>query len=212
MFGFFKSKKTPERQLTHAKDLQVGDMLTIIDSFAYPSWLKGQTLKVAGVQTYQFERSAAYEFVLESDSGNITFLQIEQSDGEEYANFSIKIQREDVDAIFTLDEFAHIFDEEALTHIDTHATPEIFERFLGKSYQQSEAPYVCYFYDSDYRGRALPRYQDESGEVCEVIELLSPDEKFAINIEIWDGGETDVSLTMCRPLSDIVDLFPGANS
>lgn len=212
MFGFFKSKKTPERQLDHAKDLKVGDMLTIIDSFAYPSWLKGKTLKVIGVQTYQYERSAEYEFVLESDSGKVTFLQIEQSDGEEYANFSIKIQREDVDAIFSLDEFARIFDEESLTHINTQATPEPLERFLGKSYQQSEAPYVCYFYDSDYRDRTLPRYQDESGEACEVIELISSDEKYAINIEVWDGGETDVSLTMCRPLSDIIDLFPGASS
>ncbi|MEJ6474056.1 DUF4178 domain-containing protein [Pseudoalteromonas piscicida] len=212
MFGFFKSKKKPERQLSHPKDLKAGDMLTIIDSFAYPSWLKGQTLKVVAVQTYQYERSAEYEFVLESESGKVTFLQIEQSDGEEYANFSIKIQRDDVDAIFTLDEFARIFDEESLTQLDTHATPEAFERFLGKSYQQSEAPYVCYFYDSDYRGRTLPRYQDESGEMCEVIELCSADGKFAINIEIWDGGETDVSLTMCRPLSDIVDLFPGAHS
>ena len=31
MFNFFKSKKAPERQLTHASDLKKGDMLSIID-------------------------------------------------------------------------------------------------------------------------------------------------------------------------------------
>lgn len=210
MFGFFKSKKTPERQLNHARDLRVGDMLTVIDSFAYPDWLKGQTLKVTAVQTYQYQHSAEYEFVLESESGKVVFLQIEQDDGEEFANFAVKIQRDDVDAIFTLDEFARIFDEESLTEIKTQARPAAFERFLGQSYQQSEAPYVAYYYEQDYRGRTLPRYQDESGETCEVIELVSPDEKHSINIEIWDGGETDVSLVLTRPLSDIVDLFPGA--
>ena len=60
MFGFFKSKKAPERQLNHASDLRQGDMFTVIDSFAYPSWLKGQTLKVASVQTYQYQGGADF--------------------------------------------------------------------------------------------------------------------------------------------------------
>ena len=209
MFGFFKSKKPVERQLTHASQLKTGDMLTLIDSFAYPNWLKGQTLKVTDVQTYQYQHSAEYEFVLESESGNVVFLQIEREDGEEFANFSIKIQRDDVAEIFTLDEFARIFDEEALTHITTAQTPEAFERFLASSYQQSEAPYVCYFHNKDYRQLSLPRYQDESGEPCEVISLVSDDENHSINIEIWEGGETEISLTLSRPISDIVDLFPG---
>ncbi|MBE0364834.1 hypothetical protein PULV_a4198 [Pseudoalteromonas ulvae UL12] len=209
MFGFFKSKKPVERQLTHASQLKTGDMLTLIDSFAYPSWLKGQTLKVTDVQTYQYQHSAEYEFVLESESGQVVFLQIEREDGEEFANFSIKIQRDDVDAIFTLDEFARIFDEETLTHITTATTPEAFERFLASSYKQSEAPYVCYFHNKDYRQLSLPRYQDESGEPCEVISLASDDENHSLNIEIWEGGETEVSLTLSRPISDIVDLFPG---
>lgn len=209
MFGFFKSKKPVERQLTHASQLKTGDMLTLIDSFAYPNWLKGQTLKVTDVQTYQYQHSAEYEFVLESESGNVVFLQIEREDGEEFANFSIKIQRDDVAEIFTLDEFARIFDEEALTHITTAQTPEAFERFLASSYQQSEAPYVCYFHNKDYRQLSLPRYQDESGEPCEMISLVSDDENHSINIEIWEGGETEISLTLSRPISDIVDLFPG---
>ena len=209
MFGFFKSKKPVERQLTHASQLKTGDMLTLIDSFAYPNWLKGQTLKVTDVQTYQYQHSAEYEFVLESESGNVVFLQIEREDGEEFANFSIKIQRDDVAEIFTLDEFARIFDEEALTHITTANTPEAFERFLASSYQQSEAPYICYFHNKDYRQLSLPRYQDESGEPCEVINLVSDDENHSINIEIWEGGETEISLTLSRPISDIVDLFPG---
>jgi hypothetical protein len=142
----------------------------------------------------------------------VVFLQIEKDDGEEFAHFSIKIQRNDVDDIFTLDEFARIFDEEQLTQIETRAKPAEFQNFLANSYQQDEAPYVCYFYNTDYRGKSLPRYQDESGEVCEVIALTSPDEKHSINIEIWDGGETEVSLTLTRPISDIVDLFPGEHS
>ncbi|KAF7774525.1 hypothetical protein CWB96_14425 [Pseudoalteromonas citrea] len=212
MFGFFKSKKAPERQLNHPSELVVGDMLTLIDSFAYPSWLKGQTLKVTDVQTYQYQHSAEYEFVLESESGKVVFLQVEREDGEEFANFSVKIQRDDVDTIFTLDEFARIFDEEHLSAIQAITKPEQYSHFLATNYKQSEAPYVCYYHEKDYRKSTLPRYQDESGEPCEIISLLSDDENHSINIEIWEGGETEVSLTLSRPVSDIVDLFPGSGA
>lgn len=209
MFNFFKSKKAPERQLNQASELKKGDMFTVIDSFAYPSWLKGQTLRVIDTQTYQYQRSSDTEFVLETNSGQVVFLQIEQEDGEQYANFSIKIQRDEVEDIFGLDEFARIFDEESLTHITVQNTPERFMQFLANSYQQSEAPYVCYFHNKDFRGQALPRYEQEGGEPCEMICLASPDEGHSVNIEIWEGGETEVSLTLTRPISDIVDLFPG---
>lgn len=209
MFNFFKSKKAPERQLTEPSQLQKGDMLTLIDSFAYSSWLKGQTLRVVDVQTYQYQRSADYELVLESESGQVVFLQIESDDGEQWANFSIKIQRDDVDEIFTLDEFARIFDEEDLTFIKVANTPERLSQFLAKSYQQTEAPFVCYFHNQDYRNKPLPRYEDEGGEPCEMICLSSDDESHGLNIEIWEGGDTEVSLTYTRPVSDIVDLFPG---
>ncbi|MEI5604517.1 hypothetical protein, partial [Streptomyces brasiliscabiei] len=81
--------------------------------------------------------------------------------GEQWANFSIKIQRDEVDDIFTLDEFARIFDEEYLTFIEVKNTPERFMQFLGNSYQQSESPYVCYFHKQDYRKQPLPRYEQE---------------------------------------------------
>ena len=209
MFNFFKSKKEPERQLNHPSELKKGDMFSVIDSFAYPAWLKGETLRVTDIQTYQYQHSSDTEFVLETNSGQVVFLQIEQDDGEQWANFSIKIQRNEVEEIFSLDEFARIFDEESLTHITVQNTPERFMQFLAKSYQQSESPYVCYFHNKDYRNQTLPRYEQEGGEPCEMICLASDNEGFGLNIEIWDGGETEVSLTLMRPMSDIVDLFPG---
>jgi hypothetical protein len=212
MFNFFKSKKeAPARQLSEPSQLKVGDMLSIIDSFAYPQWLKGQTLRVTAVNTYQYQHSADYEMVLESNSGQVVFLQIEQEDGEQWANFSIKIQRDDVDEIFTLDEFARIFDEEALTDISVANVPERFSHFLAKHYVQSEAPFIAYFHNRDYREQPLPQYEQAGSEPCEMICLSSDSGDHSISIEIWDGGETDVSLTLTRPVSDIVELFPGSD-
>ncbi|CAM4065817.1 hypothetical protein [Pseudoalteromonas byunsanensis] len=211
MFNFFKKKTVPTRQLTEPSQLKVGDMLTLIDSFAYPKWLKGQSLRVVAVHTYQYQYGAEYEMVLENQSGQVVFLQIEQEDGEQWANFSIKVQREDVDDIFTLDEFARIFDEDSLTQISVVNAPERFSQFLGNSYQQTQAPFVCYFHQRDFRQQTLPQFEQEGGEPCEIITLASDDDKHSLNIEIWDGGETDVSLTLSRPISDIVELFPGSD-
>ncbi|MFP3428048.1 hypothetical protein R0J88_23800, partial [Pseudoalteromonas sp. SIMBA_162] len=77
------------------------------------------------------------EVVLETNSGPVVLLQIAPDDGEQWANFSLKVQRDDVDDIFTLDEFARIFDDESLTHIAVKNTPERFMQFLAKSYQQT---------------------------------------------------------------------------
>ncbi|CAH9062808.1 hypothetical protein PSECIP111951_02774 [Pseudoalteromonas holothuriae] len=211
MFNFFKKNKAPTRQLSEPTDLVVGDMLTLIDSFAYPQWLKGETLRVVAVNTYQYQHSAEYEMVLESNSGQVVFLQIGQEDGEQWANFSIKIQREDVDDIFTLDEFSLIFDEESLTQITVANIPERFSQFLATSYTQTQASFICYFHEKDYRGQSLPQYEQPGTEACEMICLASNDGNHSLNIEIWDGGETDVSLTLTRPLSDIVELFPGSD-
>lgn len=210
MFSFFKSKPQATRQLTDVNDLQVGDMLQVQDSFAYPAWLKGQTLRVTAVNTYQYQRSAEYEFVCETDNGRIVFLSVSAEDGERWLNFAVKIERDDVQQIFGLDEFSRIFDEDGLTNIRVAEKPDDLARMLADEYQQSQAPYVGYFHNKDYRDLTLPQYVDDQDESCEIIELLSPCENFALYAEIWDGGDTDVILTMSRPVSDIVAFFPGS--
>jgi hypothetical protein len=206
----FKKKAAPERQLSHPKDLQEGDMLQLIDSFALPKALKGQTLHVVDVNTYQYQYESETEFVLKGDSGTSIFFTVENNDGEEWANFSIKVQRQDVDDLFTLDQFASIFDSEDLVTIERVNDVDEFERWTAKSYVQGAHPSTAYYYNQDYRGRKIPEHVEDGGEPLEYINLQDPDDMYSVNIEIWDDGETDVSLTITRPITDVVDLFPGS--
>jgi hypothetical protein len=205
----FKKKTAPAKQLDHPKDLKKGDMIQMIDSFALPPQLKGQTLHVIDVNTYQYEYENDFELVLKSDSGGSVFLTIENDDGEEWANFSIKIQRKDVEDLFGLDQFAEIFDSEDLTTVKRINDVDKFERWTTTEYKQSSQPSTGYYYNQDYRGKTVPKDVEDGGEPVECIDLSDDDDDFSINIEIWDDGETDVSLTLSRPMSDIVDLFPG---
>jgi hypothetical protein len=206
---FFKKKTVPQRLLEHPKDLNTGDMLQMIDSFALPVELKGQTLHVTGVNTYQYEYENEYEFVLKGDNERSIFLTIEDDDGEQWANFSIKIQRQDVDELFTLDKFSDIFDLDELVTLDKIKDVDGFERWTTKRYTQTSQPSTAYYYNKDYRGQQIPKHVEEGGEPVECIDLADAEQDFAINIEVWDDGETDISLTVSRPLTDIVDLFPG---
>ncbi|NQZ05650.1 MAG: DUF4178 domain-containing protein [Algicola sp.] len=206
---FFKKKAEPVRVLEHPKDLKKGDMLQMIDSFALPPQLKGQTLHLIDVNTYQYEYETEYEYVLKGDTGGSIFLVVENNDGEEFANFSIKIQRSEVEALFDLDQFAEIFDSDDLVTIKRINDVDGFERWTTTSYVQESHPSTGYYYEEDYRGRTVPKDVEDGGEPVECINLSSPDDNFSVNIEVWDDGETDISLTLTRPLSDIVDLFPG---
>ena len=59
-------------------------MLQLIDSFALPPELKGQTLRVVAVNTYQYEYSSETELVLKGASSTPIFLHVEEEDGESW--------------------------------------------------------------------------------------------------------------------------------
>lgn len=211
MFSKFFKKKETLRQLSHPKDLQLNDMVQLQDSFILPAELKGQTLKVVDINTYQYQYSSETEFVLRGDSRTPIFLVVENEDGEEWANFSIKIERGDVEHLFSLEQFADIFDSEAMSELVRNDNIDTsLQQWTAAHYFQEGEPSAGYFHEQDYREKELSNYEEDGGEPFETISLADDDGKYFINIEIWENGDTDVSLTVCRPMSDIVELYPAS--
>ncbi|MEM9101583.1 MAG: hypothetical protein AAGB12_04615 [Pseudomonadota bacterium] len=204
---WFKKDKETVRALDHPKDLNKGDMIQMIDSFSLPSHLKNQMLTVKSVNTYQFKHKNTFEFTLENSENSILFLTIEEEDGQEYARFSISIERDQVDVLFTLDQFAHIFDSEDWVSIEQKGELPESERWLAESYSQKNAPEKGFYYEGDYRNQVISKYVEDGGEPFEFIGLYSDDDKQGIEIEVWEDGETDVYLSIFRPLSDLSELY-----
>ncbi|MBT5230104.1 MAG: hypothetical protein HOM11_07485 [Methylococcales bacterium] len=209
--GWFSKEKETTRSIEHPRSLQKGDMIQMLDSFSLPPELKGEALTVVAVNSYQYDDGDSYELTLKGSMSDPVFLTVEEEDGTTWLNFSLKIQRSDVDKLFTLDQFAMIFDSDDLVTIERTGDIDGLERWVSTRYTQTEQPYVGYYYENqDFRGQKISRYdEDDNGEQFETLALADPDEDYYINIEIWDGGETDVSLTTCRPLSDITEMYPG---
>ncbi|WP_299795306.1 hypothetical protein [uncultured Shewanella sp.] len=211
--GLFGKKEAPKRQLNHPSHLMQGDMLSLDDSFALPPQLRGQQLRVESVNTYEYERSQKSEWVLKGHGNDTIFLSLDEDD-ETYLAFSIKVNRGQVEQIFDLEEFSLIFEEDEQAQLTPQDSPILqsaaLEQWLGKQYHQINFAQFGYFHREDYRGKKPPQDADgATGEPFESYQLLDDEERFAIDVEVYEGGETDVMLTLYRPLSDIRDFWPG---
>ncbi|GIU42511.1 hypothetical protein TUM4438_09260 [Shewanella sairae] len=211
--SLFGKKEEPKRQLDHPSKLNKGDMISLDDSFALPPQLRGQQLRVEAVNTYEYERKQQTEWVLKGHGSDTIFLSLDEDD-ETYLGLSIKVNRGLVEALFDLDQFSEIFEEPGKAELTTNtlsADLQEYEQWLSAHYHQDSAGNFGYFHRQDYRGQKPPQDANgATGEAFESYQLLDDDEDKAIDVEVYEGGETDVMLTIYRPLSDIRDYWPGA--
>jgi hypothetical protein len=204
-----RTKKDPDsRQLEHPRDLLEGDLVNITDSYALPSQLRGGSFKVIAVGTYQFEYEFETSFSLEGQDDYRMDLMVEKEDGRERAALSLSINRDVVERLFDIDQFSEIFEEDMQTVLDLQQDAEELTGWTAPLYRQQACAERGYFYQQDYRGSSPPDEEGE-GEPFDYYSLVSDDGKYAVEIEVWGGGETDVVLTIYRPLSDIKELWPG---
>lgn len=203
---FGSKPETPMHKPTHPDHLKVGDMLQMSDSFGLPEQLRGQLLAVKQVNTLEFEDEKIAEYLLEGARGEQLFLTVEKDD-EEYAAFAIKARREQVADLFDLDMFATVFDEPGDAKLQRQKEPEGLTGWSCDSYYQTEAGEMGFFHRQDYRRSRPP---SSGGEPFEYFSLSGHDDDYGIDIEVWKDGDTDVSLILYRPLTDIKEYLPGS--
>jgi len=208
LFGKSGQDGPTERQLDHPNKLLVGDIICLDDSFALPSHLKGQSLEVIEVNCYEFEHDTSCEWVLRGKDDQLIFMSYEKDD-EERLVFSIKITRELVEQLFDLDQFSQLFDEPGQATLELKQSLPEFNNWLGQLYRQNDFATVGFYHQKDPRSDQISQYQGEDqGESLEVYGAESDDERYAISAEVYQDGETDVILSLYRPISDIRQYWP----
>ena len=206
----FNKEKKSERKLTQVNQLLLGDIIVLTDSFALPETLRGQQFQVKAINSYEFEHTVQTEWQLLGTNSVEIFLSLEAEDTTEL-KFSIKISHEDVETLFDLDSFSEIFDEPGQAFLDRKADNELTSHWSSEQYQQSTFAKVGYFHRKDHRSENLSSYEGkDSGEQFEQYVLYNKDQSKGIDIEVWDDGDTEVCLTLFRPLTDIIDMYPAS--
>ena len=206
----FNKSSNESRKLTKVNQLLVGDIIVLTDSFALPESLRGQEFQVKAVNSYEFEERVQTEWALTGTNALEIFLSLEVDDITEL-KLSLKIQHEDVETLFDLDSFSEIFDEPGEAFLEKKADSQITNLWSSEQYQQSVFAKVGYFHRKDHRSEKLSAYEGkDSGEQFELYSLYNEDQSKGIDIEVWQDGDTEVCLTLFRPCSDIIDMYPAS--
>jgi hypothetical protein len=205
-----RTKKEPgARRLEHPRDLLAGDIIQITDSYALPPMLQNQSLRVVSVSTYQFEYEFSTSFSLEGQGDEKMDLIVEEEDGRENLAFTLKVSRDTVEELFDMDQFSDLFEGEDPALLDRQSDPEDLNGWTAPLYRQGSQAERGFYYTRDYRSTRPPDEEGE-GEPFDYFSATSDDGGHAIEIEVWTGGETDVFVTIYRPISDIKELWPGS--
>ncbi|WP_077285663.1 hypothetical protein [Cognaticolwellia aestuarii] len=211
--SFFKNifkKPTQERKLNNVEDLTLGDIIVMSDSFGLPTALRAQEFQVSAVNSYEFEHKTQIEWVLLGGNDVELYLTLDVDD-KIYLKFSLKILHQDVESLFDLDQFSEIFDEPGQAQLTRLVDSENSSGWSSELYQQSSFAQVGYFHRKDYRKDALSAYEGkDSGEQFELYSLFNEDQDKGIDVEVWQDGDTEVFLTLFKPTTDIVDMYPGS--
>lgn len=211
--GFLKSlfkKEKEARKLTHANQLKINDIIVLSDSFGLPEALRGQEFQVSAINSYEYETKTETEWVLQGNNNVQIYLTLDIDD-ETYLKFSLKVERDDVETLFNLDDFSTIFDEPGNAALEKQADTDNTSSWSAEQYQQQTFSQVGYFHRKDNRVESLSSYEGkDAGEQFELYALFDKEDTRGLDIEVWQDGDTEVFLTLFRPTTDIIDMYPGS--
>ena len=210
MFGLFKKKEQELRSLKHFKELQVKDLVTFKPRDNVPYEIQAQTLTVTGVQSYQYDDGIAAEFILEMPNGSVfTAMCTDDEDGDNIT-LSKKLPRGLVMTLFDEQQLGSVFEEGDNTRLDVidGDQNEALKGWLPTHYFRTIFMATAYFYKEDRRLLGASDYADDGSEELRYSELEGSDDDYSLNIEVWDGGETDMFVQKTIPHHAISDLWP----
>ncbi len=196
------------RKLTHPRDLQPGDII----KFRYlpQAEISNKQFELVEVNTYDFKDRNLTEFVLQGDMPENIYLTVDETGDVPHLAICQKINRDLVEQLFDIDEFALLFDDESNNIIHRQKELPQLEGWTAPSYQQEIFSERGYFYKGDYRHKMTPQ-DEEQDEDFDYYLAIDDSRQYVIEAEVYSGGETDVLITVWRPLTDIEEMWPGAH-
>jgi len=208
LFGKNSGEVEAVRSLSHPSQLNTGDIITM--SFLNQQDLSAQRLEVTDVNSYDFDNRAEPSFTLKNDAGDVFFLSVENDNGKECLSISRLLKRKKVLELFDEAAFAEIFNAGAGIKLNRRENiSSTLMEWTASQYIEEQDCTNGYYYEDDFRNRPLPLYEKDScGLQYYLLEDANGD--FAIEIEVYSDGETEVSATVYLPMTSIEEMWPGA--
>ncbi len=204
LFGGGGAQRPKARQLNHPRDLRQGDIIKF--RFLDQPEISGNTFEVAQVNTYLYGSICYPELVLKDRTNQLIYLMVEEEDGDEYLALSRKVPKAQVPSILSPEQLT-LFKEgsigQALTptqHSDTYA------QWLAKQYNKADHQIKGAFIKGD--ARFLSDAEIEQREHFISFTAEDSDEEHALELEIYESGEQELSLSLFHELNAIEEMWP----
>jgi hypothetical protein len=210
MSKFFKrlfgsEKKVEIRKLSHPRDLRTGDII----KFCHLSLsdVSEKEFEVSQVNTYIYESINYPEFILKDRSNNIIYMMVEEEDGEEYLALSKKIKKSQITEVIDQAQLNKILKPGIGSKITIASKAEGLEDWLADKYTKTDDAIKGSFVKGD------TRYPPKEGigkqEKFSSHTLVDKSEEYALEIEFYASGETELSVTAYLDLKEIEEMWPG---
>ena len=199
------------RTLEHPRDLQLGDMVKF--GFADQQIISNQRLEVEAVNTCDLGGEARKKivFTLRGVGPSCRCAVVETSCGD-VIELGRAVLPDDVEQVFDIEAFMDLLDPDTgINHVlERQGEPEDLAGWTGTVYRQ-EAGHNAYLYSGDYRSRPMPE-DAEAGDAFSYYLLVTDDRRHGLEVQVYDGGRTEVYLLAYLGLAKIEALWPAAGA
>ncbi|MDQ6976357.1 MAG: hypothetical protein Q9M22_07325 [Mariprofundaceae bacterium] len=210
MAGFFErlfgnNEPVRPRRFNHPRDLRAGDIIKM--NFLKQSELSGKTFEVSQINTYIYGNLCYPELVLKDRDNSIIFLMVEEEDGEEYLAFSKKVAKADIRTLLLQTQLDAILEQGAGTKVILEQILPGFEGWLAKKYTETDDHVKGMFLKGD--ARYLSDEEVKRTEPFSSHTLVDKSDKYALEVEVYETGELELSVTVYHDIDEINEMWPG---
>ena len=209
--GRRRGKDSTVRVLEHPRDLGVGDILKF--GFASQQGISNQSFTVRDINTCDLGGEAHKKVLFSIEGAELRCrLAVVEDGAGERLEVGRTLMPDDVAQVFERDAFIDLLDSDTGVHhaLERAGEPAFLAGWTACEYRQ-EAGHNAYVYAGNYRARPMPLDADE-GDAFSYYFLMADDRQFALEVQVYDGGRTEVYLLCYLRISKIEELWPAGRS
>lgn len=205
-FGGSKGDDAPPAP-EHAWDLRVGDFLKF--GLVAPDGLARAELQVRGVHAVDFGGPGSIRRVLELESPSLGAIWLWHDEDQSVA-LARAVDRPLVEQLFDLDVFGLLFDPDEPSDVvlERQGEADGTEGWTGVLYRQ-EGAQTAFRHREDPATDLIGGRLTGEGAEFDHYRLVSDDRRHAVEVQVDDGGRTDVVLVALLPPALIEELWSG---
>ncbi len=194
------------RRLSHPRDLRAGDIIKF--RYLSQSDVSGKEFEISQINTYIYGDLCYPELVLKDRSGHIIYMMVEEEDGEEYLALSKKVEKAKINDLIAPNDMTAIQAKGNGTSVTIATKPEGYKEWLVDHYRETDDHVRGAFVKGDVRYLTEEEINKQERFSSHVLE--DADGEYALEVEVYETGETELSVTVYHDIQEIEEMWPGA--